>query len=192
MATPNTCISTAVGRQARPKPEVLIISLNGKDTYTLDLTKLDHEAIAKEFKDVRPLVGYDVKATLKLLHGSLGVNDLPPVGHDVLVGAFVLNALTPRTNLDRTGPGRPGLRRLAVRRSRRRRDHRRGRRKSWPSSTPCTNSRPRSCKKIPKLAKLADQISNGRSSRCWPRMEYTGIQLDTKYLGQVRRAKSMT
>ena len=39
------------------------MSLNGKDTYTLDLRKLDHKLIARNFKDVRPLVGYDVKST---------------------------------------------------------------------------------------------------------------------------------
>ncbi|HET9721457.1 MAG TPA: DNA polymerase I, partial [Candidatus Saccharimonadales bacterium] len=74
------------------QPEVLIISLDGKDTYTLDLRKLDHKLIASHFKDVRPLVGYDLKSTLKTLRG-LGVRDWPPVGHDVLVGAFLMNSL---------------------------------------------------------------------------------------------------
>jgi len=74
------------------KPEVLIISLNGKDTYTLDLSKLDHTAIAKEFHDVRPLVGYDIKSTLQLLM-EIGVKDLPQIGHDVLIGAFLINSL---------------------------------------------------------------------------------------------------
>ncbi len=83
--------SRSAGKHGQ-KPEVLIMSLNGKDTYTLDLTKLDHEAIAREFRGVRPLVGYNLKATLEILIG-LGVSTLPPVGHDVLVGAFLLNAL---------------------------------------------------------------------------------------------------
>src|SRR5579862_3430711 len=68
------------------------MSLNGKDTYTLDLRKLDHAAVAKEFRDVRPLVGYDVKSTLKVLL-ELGVTDLPNVGHDVLIASFILNSL---------------------------------------------------------------------------------------------------
>jgi DNA polymerase-1 len=75
------------------KPEVLIMSLNGKDTYTLDLRKLDHGLIAKNFHDVKPLVGFDIKSTLKTLM-ALGVKDFPEVGHDVLVGAFLINSLT--------------------------------------------------------------------------------------------------
>ena len=71
---------------------MLIISLDGKDTYTLDLRKLDHKLIASNFKDVRPLVGYDLKSTLKTIR-NLGVADWPVVGHDVLVGAFLMNPL---------------------------------------------------------------------------------------------------
>jgi DNA polymerase-1 len=74
------------------KPEVLIISLDGKDTYTLDLRKLDHKLIAANFKNVRPLVGYDIKSTFKVLL-ELGVTNFPDVGHDVLIGAFLLNSL---------------------------------------------------------------------------------------------------
>jgi DNA polymerase-1 len=74
------------------KPEVLIMSLNGKDTYTLDLRKLDHKLIAQNFRGVRPLVGFDIKSTFKTLM-ALGVKELPEVGHDVLVGAFLINSL---------------------------------------------------------------------------------------------------
>jgi DNA polymerase I len=74
------------------KPEVLIISLNGEDTYTLDLRKLDHKLIASHFKDVRPLVGYDLKSTLKTLR-VMGVKDLPPIGHDIVVAAYLINPL---------------------------------------------------------------------------------------------------
>jgi len=81
----------SAGKHGRD-PEVIIMSLNGRDTYTLDLRKLNHEAIAREFRDLRPLVGYDVKSTLKTLL-ALGVTDLPVVGHDVLIGAFILNSL---------------------------------------------------------------------------------------------------
>jgi len=81
----------SAGKHGRD-PEVLILSLDGHDTYTLDLRKLNHAAIAKEFRNVRPLVGYDVKATLKTLL-ALGVTDLPVVGHDVLIGTFLLNSL---------------------------------------------------------------------------------------------------
>lgn len=74
------------------RPEVLIISLDGKDTYALDLRELDHGLIAKHFKDVRPLVGYDLKSTMKMLR-VMGVEQLPEVGHDVLVGAYLINPL---------------------------------------------------------------------------------------------------
>ncbi|HEX5448006.1 MAG TPA: DNA polymerase, partial [Candidatus Saccharimonadales bacterium] len=74
------------------KPEVLILSLNGKDTYTLDLRKVDHKLVASHFKDARPLVGYDIKSTLKTLR-NIGVQNWPSVGHDVLVGAFLINSL---------------------------------------------------------------------------------------------------
>ncbi|HSX31259.1 MAG TPA: DNA polymerase I [Candidatus Saccharimonadales bacterium] len=83
--------SRSAGKHGRD-PQVLIMSLNGRDTYTLDLRKLDHEAIAKEFRDVRPLVGYDLKSSLKVLL-ELGVQELPPIGHDVLIGSFLINSL---------------------------------------------------------------------------------------------------
>lgn len=74
------------------QPEVLIMSLNGKDTYTLDLRKLDHKLVASHFKGVRPLVGYDLKSTMKMLR-VMGVKDLPAVGHDALVAAYLINPL---------------------------------------------------------------------------------------------------
>jgi DNA polymerase I len=74
------------------KPEVLVMSLDGRDTYTIDLRKVDHKLVADNFRGVRPLVGYDVKSTLKTLL-ALGVTDFPEVGHDVLIAAFLLNSL---------------------------------------------------------------------------------------------------
>lgn len=97
--------SRTAGKHGR-KPEVLILSTDGNTTYTLDLRKLDHQTIADNFKDVSPLVGHDVKSTLKVLleldNGSqtqmlsaqhAGVTPLPAVGHDTLIAGFVLNAL---------------------------------------------------------------------------------------------------
>jgi DNA polymerase-1 len=74
------------------QPEVLIISPDGKDTYTLDLRKLNHKLIASHFKGVRPLVGYDIKSTLKMLR-VMGLQELPAVGHDTLVAAYLINPL---------------------------------------------------------------------------------------------------
>ncbi|HEY1835781.1 MAG TPA: DNA polymerase I [Candidatus Saccharimonadales bacterium] len=81
----------SAGKHGR-KPEVLIMSLNGKDTYTIDLRKVSPKLIVENFKNVRPLVGYDVKSTLKTLL-ALGVTEFPEVGHDALIGAFLLNSL---------------------------------------------------------------------------------------------------
>jgi len=83
--------SRAAGKHGAD-PEVLIMSLDGKNTYTLDLRKLDHKLIAGHFKDVRPLVGYDIKSTMKMLR-VMGVQELPTVGHDALVAAYLINPL---------------------------------------------------------------------------------------------------
>lgn len=83
--------SRSAGKHGQ-KPEVLILSTDGLTAYTIDLRKVDHTLIVDNFKNVRPLVGYDIKSTLKVLI-ELGVKDLPEIGHDVNVGAFLLNAL---------------------------------------------------------------------------------------------------
>ncbi len=79
------------GKHGR-KPEVLIVSTDGKATYTLDLRKLDLNAVAEIIKDVSTVVGHDVKSTLKVFI-ELGLNNLPAVAHDTLIAGFVLNAL---------------------------------------------------------------------------------------------------
>jgi DNA polymerase I len=163
------------------KPEVLIISLDSKTTYTLDLTKLDKAAIAKEFKDVRPLVGYDIKATLNMLL-EMGVTELPTVGHDVQVGAFLLNSLrreqsltelavadleyegSPFEDLDKEEVMTRAPEIIAVIKA-------------------LHDQQIAGFKELPKLSKLASEIE-------WPvvpvlaRMEHIGIQLDTKYLAK--------
>lgn len=170
----------SAGKSGR-KPEVLIISLDGITTYTLDLRKLDHAAIAKEFRGVRPLVGYDVKSTLKTLI-ALGVKQLPEVGHDVLIGAFLLNSLRreqtltelAEADLDYEGSPFEDL------------DH-----EELLTRAPeiiaaikaLHDKQAAELKKIPKLPNLAQDIE-------WPvipvlaRMEHIGIQLDTKYLAK--------
>jgi len=50
------------------------------------------KGFAENFRDVSPLIGYDIKSTLQVLL-EMGVTDLPAVGHDVLIGAFLLNSL---------------------------------------------------------------------------------------------------
>jgi len=74
-------------------PQLLMLSSEVKTTYCIDLTKVDKEKIRTFFSNSHfQLIGYDVKSTLKVLLG-LGYSDLPPVKHDVLLGAFLLNSL---------------------------------------------------------------------------------------------------
>jgi len=170
----------SAGKHGR-KPEVLIMSLNGKDTYTLDLGKLDHEAIAKEFRNVRPLVGYDIKSTLELLT-EIGVKDLPPVGHDVLIGAFLLNSLSREQSLTELAEAEFGydgspFEELDTEEIMTRAPEIMAVIKSLHESQAAE------FKKLPKLAKLARDIE-------WPlmpvlaSMERAGIELDTKYLAK--------
>jgi DNA polymerase-1 len=173
--------SRAAGKHGRD-PEILIMSLNGKDTYTIDLKKVDHQLIVENFKNVRPLVGYDVKSTLKVLL-ALGVTDFPAVGHDVLIGAFLLNSLRREQSLSELAEADLGY-----------------------SGSPFENLSPdevidrapeiiaaihalheqqvKALASIPKLPELAKNIE-------WPvipvlaRMEYAGIELDTASLKQM-------
>jgi DNA polymerase-1 len=78
-------------------PQALIISPDCRTIYTLDLAKISSEAVQKSLStnyqlQTTKLVGYDVKSTLKVLM-ALGIKDLPAVGHDVLMGAFLINSL---------------------------------------------------------------------------------------------------
>lgn len=168
----------AAGRHGRD-PQVLIISLDGKTTYTLDLTKLDHEAIAKEFKNVRPLVGYDIKSSLQVLL-ELGVEDLPPVGHDVLIGSFLVNSLrreqtlTELAHADLGYDGSP-FENLDA-------EEVMSRAPEFIAAIKALHEQQVSeLKSMPKLPELAADIE-------WPvipvlaRMEWRGIQLDSEYL----------
>jgi DNA polymerase-1 len=168
----------SAGKHGRD-PQVLIMSLNGRDTYTLDLRKLDHEVIAREFKDVRPLVGYDVKSTLEVLL-SLGVTDLPVVGHDVLIGSFLINSLrreqtlTELAHADLGYDGSP-FEDLDA-------DELITRAPEFMAVTKALHDQQaKELASMPKLPELATNIE-------WPvvpvlaRMEHQGIQLNTDYL----------
>jgi DNA polymerase-1 len=73
-------------------PLALALSADGSTTYAIDLAKVDAKAVLQTLADVKTFVGYDVKHTLKMLL-ELGAETLPAVGHDVLIGAFLLNSL---------------------------------------------------------------------------------------------------
>ncbi|MBI2592302.1 DNA polymerase I [Candidatus Saccharibacteria bacterium] len=85
--------SRAAGKHGAD-PLVLHIG-SAKQSYTLDLTKLDPKkvraAVTRNLSPVTSFVGYDIKNDIKLLK-NLGVG-LRNVEHDVLVGAFLLNPL---------------------------------------------------------------------------------------------------
>lgn len=83
--------SRSAGKHGRD-PQVLIVSTDSKVVYTIDLTKVDAAHVIRLFTEVESLVGYDLKSTLKVLI-ELGVTDLPTVGHDVLIGSFLINSL---------------------------------------------------------------------------------------------------
>ena len=87
--------SRCAGKHGRD-PQVLMLSIDGAEVYTLDLKKLSVKAVKSALQTVIedekiPKIGYDLKSTIKALY-SLGMN-LKGVGHDVLNGAFLLNAL---------------------------------------------------------------------------------------------------
>ncbi len=171
--------SRSAGKHGRD-PQVLILTTDNKTVYTIDLTKVDHAAVAALLQSVKSLVGYDVKYSLKVLL-ELGVTELPAVKHDVLVGAFLLNSLIreqsltdlAQASLDYEGSpleeGAPedvmarATEYIAVIRA-------------------LYEQQATDLAKLKKMHTLAETVE-------WPvivvlaRMEYVGIKLDTNYLG---------
>ncbi len=86
-------------------PRVLIVSPSPDLVYSFDLSKLPSESVLALFDwEHAALTGYDVKSSLKTLLG-MGVPgaDLPTVGHDVLVGSFIINSLRRELSLTELG-----------------------------------------------------------------------------------------
>jgi DNA polymerase-1 len=173
--------SRSAGKQGA-KPQVLILSATPADIYTIDCTKFSAKVLKEKLGGLlcMPLIGYDVKYTLKLLL-SLGI-PMPSVQHDVLVGAFLLNSLRreqsltelAQADLDYEGSSFENLDSQEI-----------------MSRAPeiaavmyaLHTQQVTALKATPKLAKLARDIE-------WPvipvlaAMEYVGIELDTAYLQQ--------
>lgn len=173
--------SRSAGKHGRD-PQVLVLSSDGQAVYTIDLQKVDAKLIAEHWPKTAPLVGHDVKSTLKVLLAS-GITDLPAVGHDVLIGAFLLDSLrreqtlsdlaaadlhfegspfedlTPEEIMQRAPEIIAIIRALHMQQT-------------------------KELHSIPKLPELARDIE-------WPvipvlaRMEYEGIQLNTAYLAKM-------
>ncbi len=184
-ATPALLIHSRAGGKHGRDPQVLILSSEAKQTVLLDLTKLDKKAVAdfldKTFDAKTSLVGYDLKSTLKVLM-ELDV-PLPPVGHDVLIGAFLLNSLRrdqsltelAQSDLSYEGSSFEDLDSGELM-------HRAA--EIIGVITALYEKQTSELAKLPKLVKLAREIE-------WPvipvlaRMEYEGVLLDTKYLKEM-------
>ncbi len=72
-------------------PRLIALSLDGKNTYVIDVPKVGVSALARFFSKLPPLIGHNLKATIEVLI-NLGVEP-PKVAHDTLIGGFVLNSL---------------------------------------------------------------------------------------------------
>jgi DNA polymerase-1 len=88
----NTYIHTRSGGKHGASPKYIILGSGGETVYTLDLAKLDKKLVLNMLTEVKMLVGHDIKNSLKLLL-ELGAEELPRVGHDILIGSFLINSL---------------------------------------------------------------------------------------------------
>lgn len=171
--------SRAAGKHGS-NPQTIILSTDSEIIYTLDLTQLSELTVASSLTGISSLYGYDVKATLKVFM-KLGIV-LPPVIHDVQIGAFLLNSLRreqtltelARTDLDYDGSAFEEI------------DNDEYMSRAGEIAAVIDvlyKQQTKDLKAIPKLQKLARTIE-------WPvitvlaEMEYVGIQLDTDYLGK--------
>lgn len=170
--------SQAAGKHGR-EPQVLLLSVDGKTIYSFDLTKLGNTLSTKLLAQHGSLIGYDVKYSLKVLL-ALNYKQLPNVGHDVLIGAFLLNSLRREQSLSElvaadldyeTSPFEDLDPAQIITRA--------------PEIIAVIKSlyelQIKEIEKVPKLPELAAKVE-------WPvipvlaKMEYTGIELDTGYL----------
>lgn len=159
-------------------PKLLILSSDAQTTYTINLSKVSPKKLKEKLNELSSVIGYDVKATLKLLI-TLGI-ELPVVAHDVLVGAFLINSLRREqtltelaiADLDYQGSSYEDLpdEELVSRSS-----------EITAVISALYKQQNEGLKALPKVSSLANDIE-------WPvipvlaRMEYEGIQLDTEYL----------
>ncbi len=177
--------SRAAGKHGHD-PRLLILSPTPQITYTIDLTKVTPKALVAKLGNVLvdptiPKIGYDIKSTLEVGH-ELGVY-INGVGHDVLVGAFLINSLRrdqtltelAANDLNYEGGSLDDLETselserateiIAVIRA-------------------LYSIQVEELKKLPKIAELAREIE-------WPvieviaAMEHEGIQLDTSHLERI-------
>jgi DNA polymerase-1 len=173
--------SFLAGKHGR-EPLVLALSEDGKTVYSFDMKALKTDLIVKKlksiFSDKTSLIGYDIKSTLKLLL-ELGL-DLPEVEHDVQVGAFLLNPLDRAQNLSELASLELGYEGSGY-------DNLEPERMIYVEPEIISFIKALYKKQAPELAKQTKMASLAKNIE-WPiipvlaRMEYIGIELDTKYL----------
>jgi DNA polymerase-1 len=73
-------------------PKTLIISQSADQVFTIDIEKVSNDLIISLFNNNQSLIGHDLKNTLKVLL-EIGVENLPKVKHDCLIGSFLINSL---------------------------------------------------------------------------------------------------
>ncbi|MDB5169930.1 MAG: polA [Candidatus Saccharibacteria bacterium] len=168
------------GKHGR-NPQLLILSTDGKTTYTLDLSKLPAKAVVELLESAKSLVGYDVKATLKMLI-ELGSKKLPAVEHDVLIGSFVLDSLRREQTLTELAQADLGYEGSSFEDLDN--DELISRAAEIVSVIKALYEQQAiGIKLIPKFPELVRDVE-------WPvipvlaRMEHTGIELDTKYMAK--------
>lgn len=84
--------SRAAGKHGK-NPQLLIISPDaGHTTYVLDIPKLNPKTLNSIIQNLKSIIGYDLKSTLKVLL-ELGIKNLPKIGFDLQIGAFLLYPL---------------------------------------------------------------------------------------------------
>ncbi len=158
-------------------PQVFALSPSKEVVYTLMLNKLDAKAVAAVLQKLPPLVGYDIKSSLKAAY-SYGV-DLTSLEHDVLIGAFLLNSLRREQSLSELIKADLGYDIELENLSHDEVAERAG--EITKGIWLLYEQQVKELTKLPKVHSLAHKIE-------WPvipvlaRMEYVGIKLDTKYL----------
>lgn len=161
-------------------PSVIVLA-DGKTAYAVDVQKTGKACVQKLLTEVDSVIGYDTKSSLKALI-NLDVA-LPPVTHDVLVGAFLINSLRREhalTELAFTDLGYEGSNLDDL--SPEDLVHRAG--DLAAVILALKNYQAESMSELTSLIKLADEVE-------WPVipvlacMEYEGIGLDTKYLSKM-------
>jgi len=159
------------------EPQEVSISPDAKTVVRFDVGALGGEAVSQKLKvylEATKLIGYDLKSILQTLL-SLDVK-AEKVGHDVLIGAFLVNSLRRIQSLQELGseigvylePGElSDAEEIATVRA-------------------LYGSQVHELKQLPKVVKLAETVE-------WPltpvlaRMEYRGIKLDVKRLHEMSK-----